>query len=64
MDMDAFNEDFKVSSKGKAKSYEISYKSLSQAAIEALMQEDVDHISGIFGVDVSTVLFDSRSNGC
>jgi len=55
MDMDAFNDDFKVSSKGKQKSYEIDFESLTQAAVEKLMQSDVEHISGIFGVDVSNM---------
>ena len=51
MEMD--NEDYKVeSSKGKLKSYEVEYESLSQTAIERLMQRDVDHICGILGVDV------------
>jgi len=50
MDMD--NEDYKVASKGKHKSYDVEYESLSQTAIERLMQRDVDHICGILGVDV------------
>ncbi|EDR12004.1 uncharacterized protein LACBIDRAFT_246915 [Laccaria bicolor S238N-H82] len=54
MDMDAFGEDFKVVPKGKHKAYEVEYDSLSQAAVEKLMKQDVDHICGIFGVDVST----------
>lgn len=54
MDMDAFGEDFKVVPKGKHKAYEVEYESLSQAAVEKLMKQDVDHICGIFGVDVST----------
>jgi ariadne-1 len=53
MDMDAFNEDFKVSSKGKLKSYEIEYESLAQADVVKLMQVDIEHISGILGVDAS-----------
>jgi len=53
--MDAFNDDFKVSSKGKRKSYDVSHDSLSLTAVERLMQQDVDHIGGIFGVDVSFV---------
>lgn len=56
MDMDAFNDDFKVASKGKQKSYEIDYESLTQAAVEKLMQADIEHIGGIFGVDVSLPL--------
>ncbi|KAF8149451.1 hypothetical protein B0H34DRAFT_802444 [Crassisporium funariophilum] len=54
MDMDTFGDDFKVASKGKRKSYEVDYESLSQHAVEKLMQRDVDHICGIFGVDAST----------
>jgi ariadne-1 len=53
MDMEA---SFKVPSKGKRKSYEIDYDSLSQEAVDKLAQQDVDHISGIFGVDVSLFL--------
>jgi ariadne-1 len=53
MDMDTFNDDFKVSGKGRRKSYEIEHEPLSQADVEKLMQTDVEHISGIFGVDVS-----------
>lgn len=54
--MDAFGDDFKVSTKGKHKSYEIDYESLTQNDVEKLMQADVEHISGIFGVDVSPIL--------
>lgn len=46
------NEDYKVASKGKFKSYEVEYESLSQTAIERLMQRDVDHICGILFVNV------------
>lgn len=51
--MDAFADDFKVPSNGKSKSYEINYDTLTQADVEKQMQADADHISGIFGVDVS-----------
>jgi ariadne-1 len=50
MEMD--NEDYKVASKGKLKSYEVEYESLSQTAVERLMQRDVDHIRGILFVNV------------
>ncbi|KAJ7622701.1 hypothetical protein B0H17DRAFT_1085285 [Mycena rosella] len=50
MDMD----DFKVAPKTARKAYELEYDSLSQAAIEKLMEQDVEHIRGIFGVDAST----------
>lgn len=53
MDMDAFGDDFKVVPKGKRKSYEVEYESLSQGAVEKLIKDDVEHICGIFGVDVS-----------
>jgi ariadne-1 len=62
VDMDGFNDDFKVtSSKGKRKSYEIDYESLSQTDVEKLMSQDIDHISGIFGVDVSVMAFMSST---
>ena len=50
MEMD--NEDYKVTSKGKLKSYEVEYESLSQTAVERLMQRDIDHICGILFVNV------------
>ena len=50
MEMD--NEDYKVASKGKLKSYEVEYESLSQTAVERLMQRDVEHICGILFVNV------------
>ncbi len=53
MDMDAYNEDFKVDTSSKRKSYEIEYESLSQPAVEKLMQQEVEYITGILGVDVS-----------
>jgi ariadne-1 len=61
--MDVFNDDFKVASaKGKRKSYDIEYDSLSQTDVEKLMSQDIDHISGIFGVDVSVVAFVSSTH--
>jgi len=48
-DMEAF-----VPLKAKRKLYEIDYESLSQSAVEKLMQDDTDHICGILGVDPST----------
>jgi ariadne-1 len=49
MDLDTFN----VSSKGKQKCYEVDYSTLAQRDVERQMCDDIDHISGIFGVDVS-----------
>jgi ariadne-1 len=54
MDMAADVDDFKISSNGARKSYDIEYQPLSQNDVERLMQQDVDHITGIFGVDVRT----------
>ncbi len=56
MDVDTFDNDYKVPGKGKQKSYEVQYSSLSQADIEKMMQQDVENISGICGVDVSIVI--------
>lgn len=52
MDMDNYGDDFKVAAKTKRKPYEVEYESLSQQAVEKLMQRDVEHICGIFGVEV------------
>ncbi|KDQ55635.1 hypothetical protein JAAARDRAFT_195472 [Jaapia argillacea MUCL 33604] len=54
MDMETFNDDFRVTGKGKRKSYEVECEPLSKSDVEKLMQQDVDHISGIFGVDDTT----------
>jgi hypothetical protein len=51
MDME-FADDFKVPLHPPRKAYEIDHESLSQQAVEKLMTSDVDHISGIFGVNV------------
>ncbi|TFK22213.1 RING-5 domain-containing protein [Coprinopsis marcescibilis] len=47
-------DDFKVSSKGKRKSYEVDYDSLSQSAVEKSMRDDAEHIRGILGVENDT----------
>ncbi|KAN0091463.1 hypothetical protein V8E55_005029 [Tylopilus felleus] len=54
MDMDTFGDDFKVPQRAVRKAYEVDHESLPQAAVEKLMAADVEHISGIFGVDAST----------
>ncbi|KAF4597837.1 hypothetical protein EYR38_006228 [Pleurotus pulmonarius] len=54
-------DDFKIAPKGKHKSYEVEYESLSQDAVEKLMSADVEHICGIFGVDRDTALLLLRS---
>ena len=40
------------SGKSHKKRYDLDYESLSQAAIESLMAKDIDHITGILGLDV------------
>jgi ariadne-1 len=50
MDMD--NEFLPMPTKEK-KSYEVDHDSLGQQAVEKLIAREVDHICGIFGVDVS-----------
>jgi len=52
--MDNFGDDFRIPLKNNKKSYEVDYDVLSQQAIERVMSKDVDHICGIFGVDVSS----------
>ena len=42
----------KALGKGKKRSYEIDYEGLTQKQVESLMQNDIDHISAIFGVEV------------
>jgi ariadne-1 len=59
-----YNDDFGVALKDKRKAYEIDHETFSQAQVEMLMKQDIDHISGICGVDVSVtftlaVLFDN-----
>jgi hypothetical protein len=45
-------ETFMVPAK-EQKSYEVDYDSFGQQAVEKLVAREVDHICGIFGVDVS-----------
>ncbi|KAI6166007.1 hypothetical protein EDD17DRAFT_1774563 [Pisolithus thermaeus] len=54
MDMDEFGDDFKVPQRTVRKTYEIEYDSLPQSAVEKLVLNDIEHISGIFGVEAST----------
>lgn len=51
-------EDLKASyiinaEKARHKYSEVDFDSLAQDHVEALMHKEVEHISGIFGVDVS-----------
>ncbi|KIJ05592.1 hypothetical protein PAXINDRAFT_182881, partial [Paxillus involutus ATCC 200175] len=50
MDMD----DFRVPQRAVRKAYEVEHEPLPQSAVEKLMSADVEHISGIFGVEAST----------
>ncbi|KAI0075885.1 hypothetical protein K474DRAFT_1599120 [Panus rudis PR-1116 ss-1] len=52
MEMDTYTDAFKIN-KGKSKSYEVPHDPLTQAELEKLMRQDIEHISGIFGVDTS-----------
>ncbi|KIY53604.1 hypothetical protein FISHEDRAFT_32987 [Fistulina hepatica ATCC 64428] len=45
---------FVDASKNKSKSYDVLHESLSQTAVAKLMQQDIDHICNILGVDSST----------
>ncbi|KIL55610.1 hypothetical protein M378DRAFT_173495 [Amanita muscaria Koide BX008] len=54
IDMDADADDFKVAPKMKRKPYEIEYLSLSQGEVEKKMQEEVEYICNILGVEAST----------
>ncbi|KAF5346316.1 hypothetical protein D9758_011530 [Tetrapyrgos nigripes] len=54
MDMDDYNDDFRVDTGSKKKAYEIDYQSLTQSDVEKLMKQDIDHVVGITGVDEST----------
>lgn len=51
-EMDTDNDIFTLPAKEK-KSYEVDYDSLGQQSVERHIAREVDHISGIFGVDVS-----------
>ena len=55
-DMEMDKKDNKMAAKGKLKTYEVEYESLSQTAVERLMQRDVDDICGILSVNVRVLL--------
>ena len=42
----------RIGGRSDRKVYDVEHTSLSQHEIEKIMQTDVDHISGIFGVEV------------
>ena len=56
MELDTYNDEYKVK-KEKQKSYDTVHQPLTQTEVEKFIQSDVDHITGIFGVDVSTLLY-------
>ena len=56
MDLDILGDEVKF--KSTRKIYQVEYKSLSQPEVEQLIAQDVEHISGIFGVEVSIALTD------
>lgn len=51
MSIDAL-DDFKSAGRGSKNPYEVESKSLSTGAVATMMQEDIDHICGILGVEV------------
>ncbi|RPD54443.1 RING-5 domain-containing protein [Lentinus tigrinus ALCF2SS1-7] len=51
IEVDGIGDDFKVAVRRERKVYDVDFTSLSQPEIEKIMQTDVDHISGIFGVE-------------
>lgn len=51
--MDDFPDEFKPNASLQNKSYEVDYTSLTQSSVGKLMKEDIDHICGILGVEVS-----------
>lgn len=53
MEMDAFNEDYKVAGKSKLKSYEVEHESLAQASVESLMATDIAYVASLCGMEVS-----------
>ena len=55
MEVDGFDSSYKTVGNRRLKLYEVEHRSLSQKQIEDLMQQEVDYISGLCGVDVSTV---------
>ena len=54
MEVDGFDSSYKTVGNRRLKLYEVEHRSLSQKQIEDLMQQEVDYISGLCGVDVST----------
>ncbi|KAJ3563541.1 hypothetical protein NP233_g8877 [Leucocoprinus birnbaumii] len=56
------DEDIKVPQKGKRKSYEVDFESLSQSAVEKLMAEEVEYICSVCGVDESVASLLLRHN--
>ena len=45
-------DDFRVATRSEGKIYEVDYTSLSQPDVEKMIKTEVDHIGGIFGVEV------------
>ena len=63
MDVDAFDGDYRTSGKTKLKLYEVEFSSLSQADVEGMMKQEVESISGIFGVEASGSIYSNRWMG-
>ncbi|KAF7300136.1 RBR-type E3 ubiquitin transferase [Mycena kentingensis (nom. inval.)] len=55
-------DDFKIAPKTARKAYDLEYDSLSQPDIQRLMEQDVEHVRNILGVDQSTASLLLRHN--
>ena len=51
MDIDAFD----IPVKGKQKSYHVDFTPLSKRDVEKSMDESIEYITGIFGIEVRTL---------
>ena len=51
MDIDAFD----IPVKGKQKSYHVDFTPLSKRDVEKSMDESIEYITGIFGIEVCTL---------
>ncbi|KDQ21454.1 hypothetical protein BOTBODRAFT_25896 [Botryobasidium botryosum FD-172 SS1] len=57
-DDDAFGVELSAAALGKVKrkSYEVNFETLSDAAVDRLMNKEAEHVAGIFGLEPSTAL--------
>ena len=43
-----------LSAGSKRKAYEVDFEAYAQEAVENLIRKEIDHVTGIFGISVST----------